>query len=216
MSEFKNKEEYEKWKAEKLKNTKEKVIKEKSPYQTEPQNSQPTRKNKSVLFIASIIVVLIGIIFFMYPLFNKTTTISGGAWVIKGGGQSDILRGLEIALCNENVKSPLKESMEVEWRRIEMKYKDFQYIKPDKYDRINPEIMNIAVAPFVFKIAKTDVDGKYIINDVPKGVYYIYAVYKSSFSVAYWLIPVKVESSDPIKIDIYNANAEEIHNEKRD
>lgn len=217
MLEFKSKEEYEKWKAEKLKITKEKGIGEKSPYQTEPKNPQPKRIKKSVLlFIASIIVVLIGISFLCISQLNKTTAISGGAWIIKGGGQSDILRGLEIALCNEDVKSRLKDVIDSEWHKIEMRYKDYKYITPDKYDRLNPEIMNIAVAPFVLKVAITDVDGKYTINGVPKGLYYVYAVYKSSFSVAYWLIPVQVENSKSIKIDIYNANAEEIHNKKPD
>lgn len=132
-------------------------------------------------------------------------TISGGAWVVKGDGRSDILRGSSIALLefNEEMISKIvalrKESRE-RWPTI-------------PFTVLGHDIRRISriVAPHVIKLTRTNIGGKYEIKDVRGGKYLLYAYYKTSFNVAYWLIPVRVESNEPIEINFANFNMTELY-----
>jgi hypothetical protein len=140
---------------------------------------------------------------------QKTGTISGGAWVTKEGGNSDILRGLEIVLCKANVKSELVKIRDNKWRESMVKYKT-----SSGYLHLNMNAMNSKVAAHkdCFRIVKTGIEGKYTIADVPFGSYLLYAPYETSFSKAYWMIPVEVDSSQPLQIDLDNSNMMELYN----
>ncbi len=137
------------------------------------------------------------------------TTISGGAWVVKGGGQSDILRGLDIALLEPNKQMRLK---------IRLLRKESLEKYSNQYAELSSDIRDIStiVAPYVIKRVKTNIDGKYEIKDVQGGKYFLYSCYKTSFSVAYWFIPVKIGSNEPIEIDFENSNMTELYNKESD
>lgn len=140
---------------------------------------------------------------------KRTTTISGGAWVTKEAGTSDILRGLEIALCKASVKPALRRVRDNKWRESIAKNKT-----PIGYWHLNIDAMNSKIASTrdCFEVVRTGIEGKYTIPDVPFGSYFIYAPYETSVAKAYWIVPVEVESTKPIQIDLDNSNMMELYN----
>lgn len=140
---------------------------------------------------------------------QRTATISGGAWVTKEAGNSDILRGLEIALCKANVRPEIKRIRDNKWRESMIKNKT-----PIGYWHLNIEAMNSKVSSQknCFQVVKTGIEGKYIIPDVPFGSYFLYAPYETSVAKAYWMVPVQIKSTKPIQIDLDNSNMMELYN----
>ena len=148
---------------------------------------------------------------FMSQINQRHATIAGGAWVTKEGGNSDILRGLEIVLCKASVKPEIMHVRDSKWREIAAKYKN-----QSGYWYLNIEAMNSKVAAHkdCLDIVKTGIEGKYIIPEIPFGSYIIYAPYETSFSKAYWIVPVEVKSTKPLQIDLDNSNMTELYNQK--
>ncbi|HAZ49055.1 MAG TPA: hypothetical protein DDW76_05045 [Cyanobacteria bacterium UBA11369] len=140
---------------------------------------------------------------------KRTATISGGAWVTKEAGNSDILRGLEIALCKASVKPEIKRVRDNKWRESLYKNKT-----PIGYWHLNIEAMNAKVSAHTgcFQVVKTGIEGKYTIPDVPFGSYFLYAPYETSVAKAYWMVPVEIESTKQIQIDLDNSNMMELYN----
>ena len=140
---------------------------------------------------------------------KRTATISGGAWVTKEAGNSDILRGLEIALCQASVKPEIKRVRDNKWRERLYKNKT-----PIGYWHLNIEAMNAKVSAHTgcFQVVKTGIEGKYTIPDVPFGSYFLYAPYETSVAKAYWMIPVEIKSTKPIQVDLDNSNMMELYN----
>ncbi|HAX78503.1 MAG TPA: hypothetical protein DCY88_22400 [Cyanobacteria bacterium UBA11372] len=140
---------------------------------------------------------------------KRTATISGGAWVTKEAGNSDILRGLEIALCKASVKPEIKRVRDNKWRESIYKNKT-----PIGYWHLNIEAMNSKVSSQkdCFQVVRTGIEGKYTIPDVPFGSYFIYAPYETSVAKAYWMIPVEIKSTKPIQVDLDNSNMMELYN----
>jgi len=48
----------------------------------------------------------------------------------------------------------------------------------------------------------------------PLSLYYLYALYITSFSVIEWLLPLEIDRAKSISIDLYNDNANQIINKK--
>lgn len=143
-------------------------------------------------------------------LINKrTANISGGAWVTKEIGNSDILRGLEIALCKASVKPEIRRVRDNKWRESTSKNKT-----PIGYWHLNIEAMNSKVSSQkdCFQVVRTGIEGKYTIPDVPFGSYFIYAPYETSVAKAYWMVPVEIKSTKPIQVDLDNSNMMELYN----
>ena len=140
---------------------------------------------------------------------KRTATISGGAWVTKEAGNSDILRGLEIALCQASVKPEIKRVRDNKWRESIYKNKT-----PIGYWHLNIEAMNSKVSSQkdCFQVVRTGIEGKYTIPDVPFGSYFLYAPYETSVAKAYWMIPVEIKSTKPIQVDLDNSNMMELYN----
>jgi len=147
---------------------------------------------------------------------KSTATISGGAWVTLGGGQSDILRGLEIALCRESLGPELIRVRAEANEENKKKHPDWPEFYKDGPAVLLTFIINglEVVSKHTILTAKTSIEGKYRIPDVPEGSYFLFAVYNTIFSVAYWLIPVSVKSAEPITIDLENSNMKECYNKK--
>ena len=140
---------------------------------------------------------------------KRTATISGGAWVTKEAGNSDILRGLEIALCQASVKPEIKRVRDNKWRESIYKNKT-----PIGYWHLNIEAMNSKVSSQkdCFQVVRTGIEGKYTIPDVPFGSYFLYAPYETSVAKAYWMIPIEIKSTKPIQVDLDNSNMMELYN----
>lgn len=146
------------------------------------------------------------------PLFNTVvpkSKISGAAWIVKGGGQSDIQRGLEIALCKDSVISAIV--------RAKQKVSDDfgkSGLSAHGYYGLLAALPNMskAVGRDAVKLVKTDVDGKYLMTNIRPGHYCLYAAYTTNFSAAYWLIPVTIAVAEEVKIDFENGNIMESHN----
>jgi hypothetical protein len=140
---------------------------------------------------------------------KRTANISGGAWVTKEIGNSDILRGLEIALCKASVKPEIRRVRDNKWRESTSKNKT-----PIGYWHLNIEAMNSKVSSQrdCFQIVRTGIEGKYTIPDVPFGSYFLYAPYETSVAKAYWMVPVEIESTKPLQIDLDNSNMMELYN----
>ena len=68
-----------------------------------------------------------------------------------------------------------------------------------------------AVAEIKHYIAYTNVDGKYRLENVQGGRYYLYSTYRTAFSIAEWMIPLELDSSEKT-VDLFNANASLILN----
>lgn len=140
---------------------------------------------------------------------KRTADISGGAWVTKEAGNSDILRGLEIALCKATVKPEIKRVRDNKWRESVLKNKT-----PIGYWHLNIAAMNskVSAQKDCFQVVRTGIEGKYKIPDVPFGAYFIYAPYETSLAKAYWMVPVQIESTKPIQVDLDNSNMMELYN----
>jgi len=134
--------------------------------------------------------------------------ISGAAWVTKSAGQSEIQRGMEIALCNESVAVRIAQTKQEIDRQVS------ETDNPSTYLGLGVELPSFSkvVAREAVKIAKTDIDGKYIFTDVLPGKYYLYAAYANDFSVAYWLLPIEVGIAQEMKVDLDNGNMAAVYN----
>ena len=150
---------------------------------------------------------------------KSSGSISGGAWVTKGGGQSDILRGIEVALCKGSTKEMIEKERDVkiaaEVAIVKQDSPDIEplaYMEYNRYDLLPLKEMNEVAAKNAIKVVKTNIDGKYLFEEVPYGYYILYAYCESSFSKIYWLIPIKVASRKTINMDFDNSNAEEVLN----
>ena len=59
---------------------------------------------------------------------------------------------------------------------------------------------------------KTNVEGRYALQNVPGGSYYLYAAVETSNILVEWMIPLNVTSNGPIQIDLFNDNAATVQN----
>jgi hypothetical protein len=137
--------------------------------------------------------------------------VSGAAWVTRGNGSSDPLRGLEVAVCKTDLLGDLRQVIETGMKASKEEYPT---IKNDFYHlplaEMGETVMKHAVAT-----GKADIDGKFTIPNVPTGKYFLYAQLQTSFSKIYWLVPVKVGWSE-VHIDLDNSNAAAIYNKNDD
>lgn len=199
-------------------NAKSEIVKDEPPKDTTFVGN-PSRKTSWNLKPINIVTIAV-LIFLFYRIFLSSNssgptiipeaisfskTISGGAWVKKGGGQSDILRGQEIVFLKEDAYQKIKEVRNEEYRKSKSEFGilgDFWHLKLDS--------MVLAAVPYLVKSAKTDVDGKYTIT-LDKGRYYAFSVYETNFSKAYWLFLIEVDNSTG-QVNFDNSNMTELFN----
>jgi hypothetical protein len=68
------------------------------------------------------------------------------------------------------------------------------------------------VASNLVKQGKTDADGKYTIDGVPKGDYFLHAKIDTPSFFVDWIVPVHVAAGATVKVDLFNDNAAVIQN----
>ena len=71
--------------------------------------------------------------------------------------------------------------------------------------------MEIIIRDDQIKNATTNIDGKYIINDIPQGEYCLCSYFAADFGELVWAIPVRVSNADSV-IDLHNNNTVSIAN----
>jgi hypothetical protein len=137
--------------------------------------------------------------------------VSGAAWVTRGNGSSDQLRGLEVAVCKTDILGDLQQVRDTGMKSSKEEYpslkSDFWHLP---LTQMGETAMKHAVAT-----GKADIDGKFSIPNVPTGKYFLYAQWETNFSKIYWLVPVKVGWSE-VHIDLDNSNAAAIYNKDDD
>ncbi len=85
----------------------------------------------------------------------------------------------------------------------------------DGIDRIvKDEVWDRAMSRLQPRESVTDIDGKYILSEIPGGRYYIYARHATDYSVVEWLIPIVVDKSENMACDLFNEKAILIENKK--
>lgn len=193
---------------------------------------------------------------------QRSGTVSGSAWVIRGNASSDLLRGLQIEIIKPNAsRSAAARVIQAEvdaaeldaknWRELADRYRGDSFMQDsvrsddDRADEararaqklraaisqltgempvdelfrlcqrppsggvsLNPVIEESAVARVT-----TDAEGKYSVEDLSNGKYFIHAVFITELHAVQWLVPVTVSGND-VKIDLFNDNAVMIHNRR--
>lgn len=116
MPEFKNKDEYEKWKAEKEKQqqqneSKTKEIKQQEPVKSEsPYVENKSSKKKVYLFIGIILVILIPIVYFLLAYMTHGK-LSGNVYLTMKSGDVKKAAGIEILLLKVKDADKFKEEI---------------------------------------------------------------------------------------------------------
>ena len=85
---------------------------------------------------------------------------------------------------------------------------DMCVYRATKKDNLWPRVL----ACLLVLETKTDIAGKYKIENIKRGDYFLYALYETSFSLIEWLVPVEDSHSKNISLDLYNDNAIRIVN----
>lgn len=147
---------------------------------------------------------------------KRLTSVSGGAWVERKNGDSTILRGLNVYLCTEETATAIKATRDYKWD-------DFLHEHPDHtnsdwyYFRLilaldDMEAVAKAQATLPSQNAKAGIDGKYSISEVSPGSYYLFAQTSNDYYAGYWMVPIVVDGSKPIHVDLDNSNTAEMYN----
>jgi hypothetical protein len=163
------------------------------------------------------------------PLSAPKASISGGAWVVKKNGGSELLRGLDVFLCSDKSKSAIDNQG---WHIWELNIKAGEDLRSLKL-RPNAEIPELqreikllslsqqrhfvgvadgmmgirrVVEQIALRTIKTEVDAKYQFAEVPAGSYVLFAAFRFDFVAGCWEIPIEVQDSKPIQLDLENSN----------
>jgi hypothetical protein len=168
--------------------------------------------------------------------------VSGGAWIEKKIGSSDILRGLTIAIipatlpkarlnpildaaCTVKWLEPgirekygrLPESYPVDLKPIcallHVAVEGAQGNDSQKFDAfVAEQAWSIMVKKFAIASVETDIDGKYQFKRLSGGSYYLCARWVTEYSFVEWVLSLEVDQSGEIVQDVFNQNAYIIQN----
>jgi hypothetical protein len=63
------------------------------------------------------------------------------------------------------------------------------------------------------KSAKTDIDGKFVLDNIKPGQYAVFGSFDNNASTGYWLVPVTLKAGDSLQLNLDNSNLTESCNE---
>jgi hypothetical protein len=165
--------------------------------------SSRVRPGKRLFLISALVVVAIVGAYALKQWTDKGS-INGSAWLTSSAGDSNILRGLEISLCKEDVAS--------QTAKIEGTVNEFKAIASPTtiscslFSFLSRKLTKL-VKPYVVATTKASVDGKYTFPQVENGTYYIFAYSQTNLSFAVWLQQVDVRNGQLKNLDLNNSNA---------
>jgi hypothetical protein len=160
----------------------------------------------------------------------RSAELSGGAWLVKEDGQSEILRGIDIFLCRStferDVASEIRTIVITRQRAIgEMTRVGQAGLSHGEsaYSATMRKINLIAVQAFqaetdaltamnrkasqsALKATKTGVDGRYTLSNVADGSFTLFAAFQYNSALGCWLVPVSVQGGVTIPLDLENSN----------
>jgi hypothetical protein len=167
--------------------------------------------------------------------------ISGGAWLTKKIGNSDIVRGMEVVLLRREIKRSLIDKSLEQFKKergekhiIHIAFSPISRAEPEDEVDIKPlledarsstqrmsELSADLLWPVIVLLTMeahtvTSIDGKYELKNVKGGDYYLFASNTTEYSYVDWLVPVSVRDAEPLKIDLYNQTARHIKNKGDD
>jgi hypothetical protein len=79
---------------------------------------------------------------------------------------------------------------------------------------LNDQAWHETVEAATVSRADTSIEGKYRIEGVAGGEYFVYAMYYNKFSLIEWLFPLKVDKQGELTCDLHNNKARTIYNKK--
>jgi len=150
---------------------------------------------------------------FLESVAGVKTVLLGGAWLTREDGSSELLRGTPIVLCRRDVDTEKAavgklgaDSGKGAPSVLEVARKRAEALADANESRSFVERLKQALGGSETATTETDIDGKYEFRDVPGGSYYLLAWLKGTVRHAWWLVPVKVDGSEPIQVNFTDAN----------
>lgn len=218
MSQFKSKEEYEKWKIEKQKQSQQnKVgIPSKETEQSEPlTTTRPSietksSKKKAILFVAIGLIVLSSATFFLWSYMTHGK-VSGNIYAVMKSGDVKKAAGITVYLLK--VDSP--ETVSDELRRLYedhsnstlniIKNRSDYLAELRRLDTTYQATLDKLLLSKRVQETQTDVNGFYDFLKIPYGKYMILTTYKVFENNLEWLHPVEINKKET-KVDLTNSN----------
>lgn len=137
---------------------------------------------------------------------SATSRIHGAAWLTKGNGQSNLLRGLEVSTCDLSVADVMERERIKTWKKLYEISSSHDLVNSIDYGTPLINAIESEVTPHIISTVHADVDGKYEISNAHSG--YLYARFVDAYSGAIWLVPVIVKPGEDVTLDLDNHNAE--------
>jgi hypothetical protein len=153
--------------------------------------------------------------------------IEGSAYLVRGNGESIVLRDLQVTLLHPAAKGLWEEKVTHEPKDSVGAKKDYfakTHFDSDlhefdlwldvKRDIGDPPPLAPRRESVVIRRTRTDVDGKFAFSDVERGEYIIYAAFRSEASTACWFAPISVPSGGTVHLNLTNSTARVIVNDE--
>jgi hypothetical protein len=168
-------------------------------------------------FVAGVVVALLfqGGSRSLHALFERTGAITGGAFFSEAPGKSEILRGLQIALCRPTFKSEIASSLEgfsscqASTEKAQGKV-DLAFLQSGGWvsplllslmkvnqaaasmcyytQKTGLQLFDMVAAQAAIKVVRSDVEGKFEIHGIQPGEYLLCATNWTPTYAAYWLV----------------------------
>jgi hypothetical protein len=157
---------------------------------------------------------------------KSTGEIAGSAYLVRGNGESILLRDFQVTLLHPAAEQLWHESVTHEPKNSVGAKKD--YLAKTNFDSdlhmfdewltAKREIGEPPLAPrrisLVLGQSRTDVDGKFEFSDIEPGQYIIYAAFKSEPSTVCWFAPITVAAGGTVQFNLTNSTARVIVNDE--
>ena len=82
------------------------------------------------------------------------------------------------------------------------------------YPAITPRVIGAPPSDTEWGSGQTNVDGKFVIDKVQAGDYYLVSSFESGTLLIEWIIPIRVEGDKETTVDLYNETAAYIYEKK--
>lgn len=165
-----------------------------------------------IIFLLSLLLL----ISFYYLLIRLTkgekldvpATLSGSVSISNVDGSVLELRGIQISILPKKIGNRIvRETMNPKAQRSALYLDDTSNVVP--FNLLREEFL--ARKDLILEEAtigdQADKDGNYVIAISTTGSYFVYAHYMTPHVAVWWLLPIKVQNSDPIKLDLETKNS---------
>ena len=132
----------------------------------------------------------------------ESVTLSGGAWLDKTNEGAELLRGLEIHLCDTSTEDSLKRHFKPNFHMDNLSLRKITFESLHKgLIRDQEHAKNVCIYS-----TQTDIDGKYAFEDISPNRYTLYASVSSEDVVVWWVEYVNLKT-DSRTLDLETENA---------